>query len=314
MKYPDVSRRTRAFTLIELLVVIAIIAILAAILFPVFAQAREAARRTTCLSNEKQVSLAVLQYVQDYDESLPLIFAPNNSNDNTSMGYKVGWRLYTWQNLVQPYSKNWQAFTCPDSGMTKSDPATSIDPFSNFAMLGRSAVTNQPFFTDQFYAGTPVAYQGIGGAAPDTLGRSPIFGLELFPGAPSLTLSAVAAPTSVTLLAESPYPDAWTVTHALNITNTCEMRNGSIYADPYFADYGSQYYMGGPIARHAINGSGSLGKYCWQFQPGLQNAIMNVALLDGHAKAMEHRQFWSYRTTTAGQRVFAYMWPDEVLN
>src|SRR3569833_2553172 len=66
------TRRSTAFTLIELLVVIAIIAILAAILFPVFAQAREKARQITCTSNMKQIGLAMMQYVQDYDETYPL--------------------------------------------------------------------------------------------------------------------------------------------------------------------------------------------------------------------------------------------------
>jgi prepilin-type N-terminal cleavage/methylation domain-containing protein len=64
-------RHTNAFTLIELLVVIAIIAILAAILFPVFAQARGKARQSSCLSNEKQIALSLMQYQQDYDETLP---------------------------------------------------------------------------------------------------------------------------------------------------------------------------------------------------------------------------------------------------
>jgi prepilin-type N-terminal cleavage/methylation domain-containing protein/prepilin-type processing-associated H-X9-DG protein len=95
------------FTLIELLVVIAIIAILAAILFPVFAQAREKARQTSCLSNEKQMGLGILMYAQDYDETMPIpgwnpITAPNGSVS-----------CYTWRYAIQPYLKNSQIMLCP---------------------------------------------------------------------------------------------------------------------------------------------------------------------------------------------------------
>jgi prepilin-type N-terminal cleavage/methylation domain-containing protein len=92
----------RAFTLIELLVVIAIIAILAAILFPVFAQAREKARGTACLSNQKQIGLALMQYVSDYDEMWPsgrLFNELYNSPNSFPTG--IGWGQQTY-----PYIKN----------------------------------------------------------------------------------------------------------------------------------------------------------------------------------------------------------------
>ena len=92
-----------AFTLIELLVVIAIIAILAAILFPVFARARENARRSSCQSNLKQVGLGILQYVQDYDEKFPPAAVYPGTENN---GY---------QELVQPYVKSTQLFVCPSN-------------------------------------------------------------------------------------------------------------------------------------------------------------------------------------------------------
>jgi len=91
---------TRAFTLIELLVVIAIIAILAAILFPVFGQARAKARQAACLSNSRQIGLAFMQYTSDYDECLPL--STDSGRDNS------------WVNTLQPYIKNRQIYRCPD--------------------------------------------------------------------------------------------------------------------------------------------------------------------------------------------------------
>src|SRR6478672_6965972 len=92
-------RRHDGFTLIELLVVIAIIAILAAILFPVFAQAREKARQTSCLSNQKQIGTGIMMYVQDYDEKYPLAYGKYGS----AWAYTFGFDFPAgWSNPVDP--------------------------------------------------------------------------------------------------------------------------------------------------------------------------------------------------------------------
>jgi prepilin-type N-terminal cleavage/methylation domain-containing protein/prepilin-type processing-associated H-X9-DG protein len=136
-----VNRIRNAFTLIELLVVIAIIAILAAILFPVFAQARESARQTSCLSNTKQLGLGILQYVQDYDEKFPLwiyVDDPRGNNDpnkwccapaNTTDTPWGPWKLahYGWDKTVQPYVKNVQIFQCPSNSEGPNRSASTND-------------------------------------------------------------------------------------------------------------------------------------------------------------------------------------------
>ncbi len=108
-------RRT-GFTLIELLVVIAIIAILAAILFPVFAQAREKARNITCISNIKQIGTATLMYVQDYDEKYPYAgyVPPTGEKVNTTPFNDWPDEPLYFPTLVQPYIKSTRLFKCPD--------------------------------------------------------------------------------------------------------------------------------------------------------------------------------------------------------
>ena len=95
----------KGFTLIELLVVIAIIAILAAILFPAFARARENARRASCQSNQKQIGLGVAQYSQDYDEKYPYMEGYTQADFGTLIGNPA--------TAIQPYIKSWQIFRCP---------------------------------------------------------------------------------------------------------------------------------------------------------------------------------------------------------
>jgi prepilin-type N-terminal cleavage/methylation domain-containing protein len=101
------NNKIKGFTLIELLVVIAIIAILAAILFPVFAKVREKARQTTCASNLKQLGLAFVQYTQDYDETGPVHTATGGS--------AIG-----WAGELYPYVKSKGLFTCPDDSTSAS--------------------------------------------------------------------------------------------------------------------------------------------------------------------------------------------------
>lgn len=120
MKHPASPSKARGFTLIELLVVIAIIAILAAILFPVFAKARENARRASCQSNLKQIALAWVQYSQDNDE----MTVPYSDSGGS------GGAAFAWNQIIQPYLKSVQVLKCP----------SNISPQS-YAMNFRAGVT-----------------------------------------------------------------------------------------------------------------------------------------------------------------------------
>jgi prepilin-type N-terminal cleavage/methylation domain-containing protein/prepilin-type processing-associated H-X9-DG protein len=136
MKSQNFTRR--GFTLIELLVVIAIIAILAAILFPVFARARENARRASCGSNLKQIGLGFMQYTQDYDEKYPPY------NNGAGGGYKG------WVQITQPYVKSYQLYQCPSE---PTGGSTSLDQSGSNAWWPDSSVSAQEAnHTDYFYA------------------------------------------------------------------------------------------------------------------------------------------------------------------
>ncbi len=126
-----------AFTLVELLVVIAIISLLAAILFAAFARVRENGRKTNCLSNMKQIQIAIMQYSDANDETMPLTFADFNPTNNTwepANGEKA------WVEALQPYIQSTQVFNCPsDTSVATSSATTSNTDYAYNAALAFGA-------------------------------------------------------------------------------------------------------------------------------------------------------------------------------
>lgn len=175
----------KAFTLIELLAVIAIIAILAAILFPVFAQAREKARQTMCLSNTKQIGTAVHMYTQDYDETLPEYW----------YGSTVGY----WHIVLIPYVKNSKVYICPSARNITAktaaycDPTKVADPYPSSVWTGSGS-----YGYNYFYLG-PDAGTGSGDAA---------------------TLASIDQPADTLILTESTKAHGYAFTFPGSLWNT----------------------------------------------------------------------------------------------
>jgi prepilin-type N-terminal cleavage/methylation domain-containing protein/prepilin-type processing-associated H-X9-DG protein len=162
------SEAAKGFTLIELLVVIAIIAILAAILFPAFAKARESARRSSCSSNMKQIGLGIMQYTQEYDEKFPV-------------GNGVGWWQDNWAWNTQPYLKSVAILRCP------SDPGAEIKSTMTWA---------GPRFS--YAANGYIAWNGTSNQLYGVMGRAEPAWVN-----PNIaTLASIGRPTESIMLAE----------------------------------------------------------------------------------------------------------------
>lgn len=151
MKACPAGRRDSGFTLIELLVVVAIIAVLAAIMFPVFARVRENARRASCSSNLKQIGLAVLQYTQDYDEKMP-----------PSMNKAVDSSDTPWHTLMLPYTRTVSVFRCPSNTSSKTSLVYGSDTSDTPGGVRRSYIANGGIET----AGGTAPKRGTGGLRP----------------------------------------------------------------------------------------------------------------------------------------------------
>lgn len=270
MRFP-LNRRSSAsaFTLIELLVVIAIIAILAAILFPVFAQARAKARAIACLSNTKQLGLAVMMYVQDYDETmLPAhIEYPDSVLGTTPDGTVRDWARY-WPWIIQPYMKNWQAQLCPDQtafqGPQWGDSHAQDNPYGKNVSKGYSI-------------NDTMATWGGAGHGSDT------------------SLAGVTRPANIVLFA-----DAGTLTKDSSDPGWALWGDGSTKARAAFLANPDNY--GGP-GGYKAGGTAAVFhnelRLSWESQtePTLlpvprHNGLSNVIFFDGHAKAVKLSSIW----------------------
>jgi prepilin-type N-terminal cleavage/methylation domain-containing protein/prepilin-type processing-associated H-X9-DG protein len=160
------TRRT-GFTLIELLVVIAIIAILAAILFPVFAQAREKARAISCLSNMKQIGLGLAMYVQDYDETMPSAFiCASDVNGSTDNSCATGSGVVSYEYQLNPYIKNKAIFVCPSDSIPRTNQGAEFVDGQDCTPSAANCVTGKQI-RSYGYIGNVDTVQG------DTAGQTP---------------------------------------------------------------------------------------------------------------------------------------------
>jgi prepilin-type processing-associated H-X9-DG protein len=237
-----------------LLVVIAIIAILAAILFPVFAQAREKARSASCLSNMKQLATAVMMYTQDYDEMYPAGFDALNWTGND-----------LWSRKVEPYIKNLKVFTCPSD--SKAGPLQGAEAWQGWGLS---------YAANSFYGNWTTAFElrgpmGVGNNASWLQG-------------PANSMAAMTRPADTILIAEKHNADVKTATKYIR-ADTNNSSNFWIHCiiggeRLHWNDWGPHNIPDGTRAAAAYpdgpNGSVS----------AKHSEITNFAFCDGHVKAM----------------------------
>jgi len=306
--------KPRAFTLIELLVVIAIIAILAAILFPVFAQAKRAAKATVALSDAKQMGLAQIMYTNDYDDN----FAP-------VVELETNWAVQPWSYLQQPYMKSWSILldptgpTIPNSEVGSANNGDEMALYGLWGMPPRLAATTGVYnlgmtFGQGSPAGTAMTngqvwkYDGIAGVAASSGDTFTWMGY-VKADVPSLTTTAVASPADQVMVAQSPnYDFLWSVDSADQF--------GLLFGSCVFNAYGCDNVISAPVARARDNDGPTVGFNAltpfFTPNPAMPTGLTISCFTDGHAKSTQWRSLMGTTiTTSGGQKVIKAFWPAD---
>ncbi len=311
----------KAFTLIELLVVIAIIAILAAILFPVFAQAKLAAKQTANISNLKNLGLAAIMYTNDYDDNFPLV-TQTNPSDTSFYG------IDPWQVTVQPYIKSWGVFLHPlGPSIPQGTPTTPWRQALLYGAMGKAEnvgysnyqPTGVGSFARRVCGGQTCMYEGLFGVGCSYNGGGCFYGSNnQISVVPSYTTTGVGNPSNALLISEGAMWDLWT--NIGGIQNPCTY--GAEWSPGQYDVLGAtSFSMMCPAARKnprpqadiAGNPPGACtpANLCdGVVNFGIQNGFSSYVASDGHALAQDYRGGLMKQTTLAnGNVVIMSMWP-----
>jgi prepilin-type N-terminal cleavage/methylation domain-containing protein len=310
-----------AFTLIELLVVIAIIAILAAILFPVFGQAKEAAKATAELSNLKQLSLAVLQYSNDYDDYFPLAVREESlagqqaAYADSSFGSSPA-GLIPWHEAVYPYTKNRDIFTSSlEPSVTGTGGTKMFEQEQMFGVVPRASAMAYhnssgafDLYSAQVNNGNGAYIDGPFGAASS--GDSPYVTVYTVP---SLSQTSIDRVSSTIMIAEAGSFDMGFLTTITAPTGnaTTPACISDVIPNPYTGTTSSAVYVG-PWARRQVSGSYSGGREC-TYTSG-QTGATQMTACDGSAKRWDLKGKAYKLNTASGATVAENMYVGAIDN
>jgi prepilin-type N-terminal cleavage/methylation domain-containing protein len=277
------ARQHKGFTLIELLVVIAIIAILAAILFPVFQKVRENARRTACLSNMKQMGTATTQYVQDSDEIYyphrqncaggancnPLLASNGGPAPDASVTGNATSRIY-WISMLQPFIKSYDVFKCPDA----PNAWTGTDASAGAVSCGAGG------------SQSTVGCNGVGYGGENSYGHNDIY---ISPAGVGVALNAVQRPSNTILITDATY---YGVAPDVNGESGIPFQNGNPgdsiapsgvtgFYQHYWANMGNSKYSYDPTSSGGVAPSSKVSDV-----RSRHTDLVNCEFTDGHVKAI----------------------------